>query len=199
MTLKIKEFFLLIFLVLLQSCSGGKIGNFLESSFDNLDDAGGLKKVENNLENKEVVSLKKREINKNNLEKKEVVSLKKREINKNNLENKEVDNLKKREIEKKSIEENKMKKKQRNAFVNNNVINLEKKSNKTEKNYKEKKELKKRKSELQSYKIIFILKEVDPKDPINELSTILRNSEVNFEIEKIERYLDENKKIFDKD
>ena len=177
MTLKIKEFFLLIFLVLLQSCSGGKIGNFLESSFDNLDDAGGLKKVENNLE------------------KKEVVSLKKREINKNNLENKEVDNLKKREIEKKSIEENKMKKKQRNAFVKNNVINLEKKSNKTKKNYKEKKELKKRKSELQSYKIIFILKEVDPKDPIKELSTILRNSEVNFEIEKIERYFESNKKI----
>ena len=198
MTLKIKEFFLLIFLVLLQSCSGGKIGNFLESSFDNLDDAGGLKKVENNLENKEVVSLKKREINKNNLEKKEVVSLKKREINKNNLENKEVVSLKKREIEK-SIEEIKMKKKQRNAFVNNNDINLEKKLNKTKKNYKEKKELKKRKNELQSYKIIFILKDVDPKDPINELSTILRNSEVNFEIEKIERYLDENKKIFDKD
>ena len=48
----------------------------------------------------------------------------------------------------------------------------------------------KRKIELQSYKIIFILKDVDPKDPTKDLNTILRNSEVNFEIEKIERILD---------
>jgi len=52
---------------------------------------------------------------------------------------------------------------------------------------------KKRKIELQSYKIIFILKDVDPKDPTEELSSILRNSEVNFEIEKIERILDSKK------
>ena len=37
MLLKIKGLFLLTSLILLQSCSGGKIGNFLESSFDNLD------------------------------------------------------------------------------------------------------------------------------------------------------------------
>ena len=36
MSLK-KEIFLSIFLILLQSCSGGKIGNFLESSFDDLE------------------------------------------------------------------------------------------------------------------------------------------------------------------
>ena len=35
MIFKIKGFFLLIFLVLLQSCSGGRIGDFLESSFEN--------------------------------------------------------------------------------------------------------------------------------------------------------------------
>ena len=53
---------------------------------------------------------------------------------------------------------------------------------------------KKRKNELQSYKIIFILKDVDPKDPTAELSSILSNSEVNFEIEKIERILDSKNK-----
>ncbi len=37
MIFKIKGFFLITFLILLQSCSGGKIGNFLESSFDNLE------------------------------------------------------------------------------------------------------------------------------------------------------------------
>ena len=51
----------------------------------------------------------------------------------------------------------------------------------------------KRKNELQSYKIIFILKDVDPKDPTKDLNSILRNSEVNFEIEKIERILDSKK------
>ena len=46
-----------------------------------------------------------------------------------------------------------------------------------------------------SYKIIFILKDVDPKDPTEDLRTILRNSDVNFEIEKIERYFDPRNKI----
>ena len=45
-----------------------------------------------------------------------------------------------------------------------------------------------------SYKIIFILKDVDPKDPTEDLRTILRNSDVNFEIEKIERYFDPKNK-----
>jgi len=57
---------------------------------------------------------------------------------------------------------------------------------------------KNRKIELQSYKIIFILKDVDPKDPTEDLNTILRNSEVNFEIEKIERILDSKNKIMNK-
>ena len=57
---------------------------------------------------------------------------------------------------------------------------------------------KKRKIDLQSYKIIFILKDVDPKDPTEELSTILSNSELNFEIEKIERILDSKNKSMNK-
>ena len=63
-----------------------------------------------------------------------------------------------------------------------------------QKNNKIKNLSKKRKIELQSYKIILILKNVDPKDPTEELSSILSNSEVNFEIEKIERIFDSKNK-----
>ena len=66
------------------------------------------------------------------------------------------------------------------------------------KNNKVKNSPKKRKIELESYKIIFILKDVDPKDPTKDLSTILRNSEVNFEIEKIERIQDSKNKSMNK-
>ena len=124
MILKKKEFFLLIFLIFLQSCSGGRIGNFLESSFNDLEKTSKNEDLPNNLLNKNDINLEK--------------------------ENKNFDDKK-----------------------NKKIKNLSKK----------------RKNELQSYKIIFILKDVDPKDPTEELSSILSNSEVNFEIEKIERIL----------
>ena len=133
MIFKKKGFFLLIFLIFLQSCSGGRIGNFLESSFNDLEKTSKNEDLQNNL-------LKKNDIN---LEK----------------ENKQFDDKK-----------------------NKKIKNLSKK----------------RKSELQSYKIIFILKDVDPKDPTEELSSILSNSEVNFEIEKIERILDSKNKSMNK-
>ena len=133
MIFKKKEFFLLIFLIFMQSCSGGKVGNFLESSFNDL--------------------------------------------------------------EKKSKNEN-----LQNNLLNKNDINLEKENKKSDdkKNKKIKNLSKKRKIELQSYKIIFILKDVDPKDPTEELSSILSNSEVNFEIEKIERILDSKNRNMNK-
>jgi len=133
MILKKKEFFLLIFLIFLQSCSGGRIGDFLESSFNDLETTTKNEDLQNNL------------------------------LNKNNI------NLEK---ENKKFEDKKSKK----------IKNLSKK----------------RKIELQSYKIIFILKDVDPKDPTEELSSILSNSEVNFEIEKIERILDSKNKNMNK-
>lgn len=133
MIFKKKEFFLLIFLIFLQSCSGGRIGNFLESSFNDLEKTSKNEDLQNN-------------------------------------------------------------------FLNKNDINLEKENKKfdAQKNKKIKNFSKKRKIELQSYKIIFILKDVDPKDPTEELSSILSNSEVNFEIEKIERILDSKNKIMEK-
>tara|TARA_Y100001968_G_scaffold327084_1_gene371430 strand:+ start:4390 stop:4845 length:456 start_codon:yes stop_codon:yes gene_type:complete len=148
MIYKIKEIFLLFFLILLQSCSGGTIGNFLELSFDNLENI-------NRTENSESILKNKKEVKKN-------IEIQKEENSKSVLKNKK-------------------------------VFNSEKKSEEAKKTKKVNKSNKKRKNELQTYKIIFILKDVDPKDPIEELSTILRNSDVNFEIEKIERFLDSKK------
>ena len=123
MVLKIKKFFLLIILTLLQSCSGGKIGNFFETSFKNIEEPKTKEDIKNNLNNKI-------------------------------------------------------------------VTNSEKKSKCYQKVNEENIFSKKKQYKPQSYKIIFILKDVDPKDPTEDLRTILRNSDVNFEIEKIERFFD---------
>ncbi len=167
MILKKKEFFLLIFLIFLQSCSGGRIGNFLESSFNDLEKTSKNEDLQNNLLNKNDISLEKE---------------------KNKFDDKKNKKIKKVEKPKKIVPENK------------NDINLEKEKKKFDdkKNKKIKNFSKKRKIDLQSYKIIFILKDVDPKDPTEELSSILSNSDVNFEIEKIERILDSKNKSMNK-
>ena len=184
MILKKKEFFLLIFLILLQSCSGGRVGNFLESSFNDLEKISQNKDLQNNLVNKKIVEKENKEINVGiNKKIKEV------ENSKNAPKNKKDINLEKenKEIDVKSNKRIKKEEKQKNV-LENKEINVGK--NKKIKNFP-----KKRKIELQSYKIIFILKDVDPKDPTEELNSILSNSEVNFEIEKIERILDSKKKV----
>ena len=162
MILKKKEFFLLIFLIFLQSCSGGRIGNFLESSFNDLEKTSKNEDLQSNFLNKNDINLEK--------------------------ENKNIDDKKNKKIKK--VE------KPKNVPENKKDINLEKIPE--QKNKKIKNLSKKRKIELQSYKIIFILKDVDPKDPTEELSSILSNSEVNFEIEKIERILDKKNKSMNK-
>ena len=160
MIFKKKEFFLLIFLILFQSCSGGRIGNFLESSFNDLEKISKDENSQKNLLNKKILIEEKKEI-----DYKKNKKIKKVEKSKNVIENKKDINLEK--IPKQKI----------NKIKNSS---------------------KKRKIELQSYKIIFILKDVDPKDPTEQLSSILSNSEVNFEIEKIERILDSKNKSMNK-
>ena len=166
MTFKKKELFLLIFLIFLQSCSGGRIGNFLESSFNDLEKTSKNEDLQNNLLNKKDINLEK--------------------------ENKKFDDKKNKKI-KKVV-------KPKNVPENKKDINLDKENKKfgDKKNKKIKNFAKKRKIELQSYKIIFILKDVDPKDPTEELSSILSNSDVNFEIEKIERIFDSKNKNMNK-
>ena len=166
MIFKKKEFFLLIFLILLQSCSGGRIGNFLESSFNDLEKISQNEDLQNNLVNKKILVKETKEIDdKKNKKNKKIKKIKKVEKPKNVPENKIDNNLEKIQNQKSNIIRNSSKK---------------------------------RKIELQSYKIIFILKDVDPKDPTEELSSILSNSEVNFEIEKIERILDSKNKSMNK-
>ncbi len=195
MIFKKKEFFLLIFLILLQSCSGGSIGNFLESSFNDLEKISKNEDLQNNLLNKNDINSEKEN---KKFDDKKNKKIKKVEKPKNVLENKNDINLEK---ENKKFDDKKNKKikkveKPKNVLENKNDINLEKENKKFDdkKNKKIKNLSKKRKNELQSYKIIFILKDVDPKDPTEELSSILSNSEVNFEIEKIERILDSKSK-----
>jgi len=108
-----------------------------------------------------------------------------------NFRNEESQNIPKQKNKKiKKVE------KPKNVLENKKDINLEKIQK--QKNNRIKNLSKKRKFELQSYKIILILKDVDPKDPTEELSSILSNSEVNFEIEKIERILDSKNKTMNK-
>ena len=195
MILKKKEFFLLIFLIFLQSCSGGRIGNFLESSFNDLEKTSQNQNLKNNLVNKKDPNLEKENKEIDDKKNKLIKKLEKSNIfleNKKDTdlekENKEIDDKKNKKIKK--VENSKT------ILENKKDINLEKIPK--QKNKKIKNLSKKRKIELQSYKIIFILKDVDPKDPTEELSSILSNSEVNFEIEKIERILDSKNKSMNK-
>ena len=190
-----KEFFLLIFLFFLQACAGGRIGNFLESSFSDLEKTNQNEDLQNNSVNKKIVVKENKEVDyKKNKQTKKV------EKSKSVLENKKDSNLVKenKEIDYKKNKQIKKLEKPKNIPENKKDINLEKENKKfDDKNKKIKNLSKKRKIELQSYKIILILKDVDPKDPTEELSSILSNSEVNFEIEKIERILDSKNKIMD--
>ena len=160
MILKKKELFLLIFLIFLQSCSGGRIGNFLESSFNDLEKISVDDDKQKNLEKKNVILEKKKETNDKNHEKRKEI-----EEPIYVLEKKEDQILEK----------------------------IQKQENGKIKDFSED-----RKKEFQSYKIIFILKDVDPKYFTEELNTILSNSEVNYEIEKIERILDSGSKSIKK-
>ena len=59
MIFKKREFFLLIFLIFLQSCSGGRVGNFLESSFNDLEKTSQNEDLQNNLVNNKIVEKQK--------------------------------------------------------------------------------------------------------------------------------------------
>ena len=152
------KLFIFIILILLQSCSGGRIGNFFESSFKNIEETKIKEDVKNNLKNKIVIKSEGiAEKNKN------IEETKMKEDLKNNLKNKVLKMSEKKSKNNKKIAD-------KNKFLQNKVY------------------------QPKSYKIIFILKDVDPKDPTEDLRTILRNSDVNFEIEKIERYFDPKNK-----
>ena len=166
MILIVNKFFLLIIFILLQSCSGGSIGNFLESSFENIEETKTNEDIKNNFKNKTV-------------------------INSAEIREKTKDF---KEAKKKYIEDTETKKDIKNNLKNKEIKKVEKRSKNNKKIIEKNISLQNKKYQPKSYKIIFILKDVDPKDPTENLRTILRNSDVNFEIEKIERYIDPKNK-----
>ncbi len=201
MIFKKKEFFLLIFLIFLQSCSGGRIGNFLESSFNDLEKISKNEDLQNNLLNKNDISLEKEKKKFDDKKNKKIKKVEKpKKIVPENKNDISLEKEKKKFDDKKNKKIKKVEKPKKIVPENKNDINLEKEKKKFDdkKNKKIKNFSKKRKIDLQSYKIIFILKDVDPKDPTEELSSILSNSDVNFEIEKIERILDSKNKSMNK-
>ena len=158
MIFKLFNYFLIIFL--LQSCSGGRVGNFLELSFKNKKE-DELKSIENN------VKIQNTLINNKNLKdsnKPEIIKTNKDFPKLTNKINTQKRNLKSDEI-------NSKKKK----VIKQNIIND--KNKKIETNY-----------EPQSYRVVIILKGVDPTDPSQKFSNVLKNANIIFEIEKIERF-----------
>ena len=153
------KLFVFITFILLQSCSGGGVGKFFESSFKNIEETKIKEDVNSNLKKKIVIKSGGIAEENKNIEVKKM-----KEDLSNNLKNK--------------------------------VLKMSEKKSKNNKKISDKNiSSKKRIFQPKSYKIIFILKDVDPKDPTENLRTILRNSDVNFEIEKIERYFDPKIKL----
>ena len=159
MIFKLFNYFLIFFL--LQSCSGGRVGNFLELSFKNIKE-DELKNIENNVKSEKVLVNNKnlKDSNKPEISKTNKDFLK--TTNKINLQQKQ--NLKSDEVN------NKKKK-----VIKQNIIKDKNKKIKT--NYKP-----------QSYRVVIILKGVDPTDPSQKFSNVLKNANIIFEIEKIERF-----------
>ena len=159
MIFKLFNYFLIIFL--LQSCSGGRVGNFLELSFRNIE-KDELKSIKNDYKSEQVL-INKKDLKESNNPK---ISKNNKDIpkvtNKINIEQKQ--NLKSDEIN------NRQKK-----VIKQNIIKDKNKKIKT--NY-----------EPQSYRVVIILKGVDPTDPSQKISNVLKNANIIFEIEKIERF-----------
>ena len=150
---KISKFVFLILLFLLQSCSGGKLGNFLESSFKN----NHSNKIFQNDFNKKLES--------SAISKDKKLVKKKDAINNIDMD---VDTKPLNIV--KSV-----------PIKANNVNTIEKRN---------------KKYSPKSYRVFVILKKVDPSFPTENFSKVLRNGDINFEIEKIELMpdLNQNKK-----
>jgi len=161
--LKLFNYFLILFL--LQSCSGGRIGNFLEASFKNID-PNASKIDQTNLKNN----------NKVLIQKKDFKNLNKKENSKISKDSSKKTVTKINTLEKQNLQTENMSSIQSNVNKNN-IIQDQKKIRKID-------------FENQSYKVIIILKDVDPKAPSKIFSDVLKNSNINFEIEKIERFLE---------
>ena len=139
---KSSKFVFLILLFLLQSCSGGQIGNFLESSFNNNPNKTSENDINEN-SNSNIISRDEKLLKKK--DKTAKIKL--------NGDNKPLNIVNSSST--KTYDSNTIKKRNQN--------------------YKPK-----------SYRVFVILKKVDPSFPTENFSKVLRNGDINFEIEKIE-------------
>ena len=176
MFIRLQNIYILFFLIFLQSCSGGKVGNFLESSFKNIEQNQILENNNiNNDQKKSLVDTKRS--NKNN-----IILKNKEEINNpSNVNNSFKSNVK--EQNKKSID-----------LSSDIEVTQIKRKEIVKKDFKNLVNIKNKQYKPQEYKIILILKNVDPTAPAEEFSNVLRNSKINFEIEKIERHYNSDDK-----
>ena len=165
MILKLFNYFLI--LLLLQSCSGGRIGNFLELSFSKIEEEEP-KSNQNNSNNPKV------KINTKNFE-----DSNKTLISKTNKDFSKPSNQIK--IKKQNLKPDEIKNSQK--VIRKNIIQDQNKKIKI--NY-----------DPQSYRVIILLKEVDPSAPTQKFSNVLKNAKILFEIEKIERFQENDLKKF---
>ena len=183
------KLFIFITFILLQSCSGGGVGKFFESSFKNIQETKIKEDVNSNLKKNIVIKSGGITEKNKNIEETKI----KKDVNSNLKKNIVIKSVGIAE-KNKNIEVTKMKEDLKNN-LKNKVSKMSEKKSKNNKKISDKNIFLQNKAyQPKSYKIIFILKDVDPKDPTEDLRTILINSDVNFEIEKIERYFDPKNK-----
>ena len=181
---KLTKLVLLFLLFLLQSCSGGKIGNFLESSFENID------LIEEDSKDNNIFNNKKNNISQNQSLKKVIYkenNQKKKLIEKNKL-------VKKNRVIDKDNYQKKGNSRDDEKILIEKITKSEDIAPNKKESYKFESNKKKKIFKPQSYKITVILNEVDPTSPLEKFSNVLRNSNLNFEIENIQRY-QSNKKL----
>jgi len=157
--LKLFNYFLILFL--LQSCSGGRIGNFLELSFRNIE-IEESKSNQNNSNNQKLAK------NKKNLKDSSALAISKP----NKVFTKETKKI------------NEQKKQKLKLNQTNNLQNKAIKKTLIQDQNK----IIKRNYDPQSYRVIIILKEVDPTAPSQNFSNVLKKANILFEIEKIELF-----------
>ena len=145
--------------MLLQSCSGGRIGNFLELSFSNIEEEES--KINQNNSNNQKVIINKKNFKDSN---KSVISKTNKDFSKPTNQIK---------IKKQTLKPDEINNSQK--IIKKNIIQDQ---NKKIKIY----------YDPQSYRVIIILKEVDPSAPTQNFSNVLKNAKILFEIEKIERF-----------
>ena len=161
MSSRLSRLLSLILILLLQSCSSDKLANFLEDSFSSI----GKENINNQKDND---LLNRKNNKKSNLKKQPKVKefSTQKESKKVNVQTTSKLSI----LSKNNIDNNK-------SHIGNNSSE--------NKNENEKKNIK---FEPKSYRLILILKNVNPSYPTDNFSKILRQSNINFEIERVEQF-----------